>query len=187
MLEILNRYSHGLASIPILHALRERCCLARLAETAAVSPDQLEQEFSANRSYLDVALRMLVCLDWIRPTGDGRYKATPGLASSNVIPERIMDLYHFPFDLYVQGGAGESLDPWLERSERRWNSEHPYLPDYLDGLLIIPLLLTARAQGRLHLAEGKNAATVAATLRMKVDPAVRLGIERLFVTKGSAT
>ncbi|HEX7679467.1 MAG TPA: class I SAM-dependent methyltransferase, partial [Thermoanaerobaculia bacterium] len=182
----MNRYSHGLASIPILHALREHGGMARLAETVAVSAEQLARELSANRAYLDVALRMLVCLDWIRPTADGRYEPTPGLANASVIPDQIMDLYCFPFDLYVQGGAGESIEPWLERSERRWNSEHPYLPDYLDGLLIIPLLLSLRAQGRLSIAEEKDSGTVAATLSLNVDPAVRRGIERLFVAKGWA-
>ncbi|PYS30179.1 MAG: hypothetical protein DMG11_06165, partial [Acidobacteria bacterium] len=178
MLEILNRYAHGLSSIPILHALRARGCLARLAEAAPVSTEDLAREFSANRGYLDVALRMLVCLEWIRPVADGRYEATPELASSNLIPDRIMDLYRFPFDLYVQGGAGNSLEPWLEQSERRWNCQHPFLPDYLDGLLIIPLLLSLRAQGRLSIVEE--------TLGLDVDPAVRRWIERLFVARGWA-
>ena len=186
MLETLNRYSHGLASIPILHALRERGCLARLAQTIPVSAEQLAREFSANRAYLDVALRMLVCLDWIRPSADGRYNATPGLASSNVIPEQIMDLFHFPFDRYVQGGTGESLDPWLVRLERRWNSEHPYLPDYLDGLLIVPLLLALRAQGRLSITGDKEGGAFAATLRLNVGRAISREIERLFVAKGWA-
>src|SRR5260370_1091745 len=186
MLEMLNRYSHGLAAIPILHALRERGCLARLAETASISAEQLASEFSANRAYLDVALRMLVCLDWIRPAGDGRYKAMPGLASANIIPDRIMDLYRFPFDLYVQGSAGEPLEPWLEMSEQRWNSDHPYLPDYLDGLIIVPLLLSVRAQRQISIVEEKDSATVAATLRLNVDRTVRRVIERLFVARGWA-
>jgi len=175
MLEILNRYAHGLSSIPILHALRERGCLARLAGTAPVSAEELAHEFSANRGYLDVALRMMHCLEWLRPVADGRYEATPDLASASLIPDRIMDLYRFPFDRYVEGGSGESLEPWLELSERRWNSEHPFLPDYLDGLLIIPLLLALRAQQRLTI-EGE-------ILRLDVDPAVRSGVERLFVVR----
>ncbi|HXI26613.1 MAG TPA: hypothetical protein VNG71_22365, partial [Pyrinomonadaceae bacterium] len=186
MLEILNRYSHGLASIPILQALRERGCLARLSETVPFSAWQLASEFSANRAYLDVALRMLLCLDWIRPAADGRYVATPGLVNSNAIPDQIMDLYRFPFDLYVQGSAGESLERWLEQSERHWNCEHPYLPDFLDGLLIVPLLLSLRAQARLGITEEKNSETVASTLRLNVDPAVRRAIERVFVAKGWA-
>src|SRR5258705_531492 len=120
MLEILNRYSHGLASIPFLYALREHGGLARL-ESGSLSAEQLARGLSANRGYLDVALRMLVCLEWLRPAADGRYEATPELANARVIPGRIMDLYRFPFDAYVQGGAAESLEPWLEQSERRWN------------------------------------------------------------------
>ena len=185
MLEILNRYSHGLASIPVLHALRERGCLARLAETVPVSAEELAREFSANRAYLDVALRTLVCLDWIRPVADGRYEATPGLASANAIPDRIMDLYRFPFDRYVRDGAGECLEPWLEQSEQRWNCDHPWLPDYLDGLLIVPLLLALRAQGTLTIAD-ENETGPAAALRLNVDPVVGRAVERLFVAKGWA-
>jgi acyl transferase domain-containing protein/enoyl-CoA hydratase/carnithine racemase/acyl carrier protein/SAM-dependent methyltransferase len=186
MLEILNRYSHGLASIPIVHALRERGCLERLAETVPVSAEELAREFSANRAYLDVALRMLVCLDWIRPAADGRYGATPGLANSNSIPNGIMDLVRFPFDLYVQGDAGESLEPWLEQSERRWDSDHPYLPDFLDGLLIVPLLLALQTQKRLEVVERKRDGQIVATLRLRVNLSVRRAVERLFVAKGWA-
>ena len=180
MLEILNRYSHGLASVPILVALRERGCLTRLAGTGTVfSAEELAREFSANRGYLDVAIRMMVCLEWLRPTADGRYEATPELLSASVLPARIMELYRFPFDQYVRGDNGESFEPWLEQSERRWDSEHPFLPDYLDGLLVIPLLLALRTQGRLSV-DGE-------TLRLDVDPIVRHQIEQLFVAKGWGT
>src|SRR6478672_347727 len=187
MLEILNRYAHGLASIPFLHALQKRGCLGYLADTALVSAEQLAEEFSANRAYLDVALRMLACLDCIRPTADERYEARPGLADLCIIPDQIMDLYRFPFDLYVQGEATDSLDPWLERSEERWNSKHSYFPDYLDGLIIIPLLLSLRAQGRLCVTEEKAAGTVIRTLNLTVNPACRCVVERLFVAKEWAT
>ncbi|HXH41833.1 MAG TPA: methyltransferase, partial [Thermoanaerobaculia bacterium] len=187
MLEILNRYSHGLASIPFLYALRERGGLARL-ESGPLSAEQLARGLSANRGYLDVALRMLVCLEWLRPAADGRYEATPELANAHLIPGGIMDLYRFPFDAYVRGAAAESLDPWLEQSERRWNSDHPFLPDFLDGLLIIPLLLALQTQKRLEVIERKRKGDeqVVATLRLRVDPHVRRAVERLFVAKGWA-
>jgi acyl transferase domain-containing protein/enoyl-CoA hydratase/carnithine racemase/acyl carrier protein/SAM-dependent methyltransferase/NADP-dependent 3-hydroxy acid dehydrogenase YdfG len=182
MLEILNRYSHGLASIPILVALRDRGCLARIAQAGSVSAEELAREFSANPAYLEVALRMLVGLDWIRPAADRRYEARPGLANSNVIPDRIMDLYRFPFDVYVQGG-GECLEPWLERSEQRWYSEHPYLPDYLDGLLIVPLVLLLCARGQLVIAEETDEGSAAMTLSLNVHPAIHREVERLFLAK----
>src|SRR5260370_42388150 len=109
-----------------------------------------------------------------------------GWASANNIHDRNRDLYRFPFDLYVQGSAGEPLEPWLEMSEQRWNSDHPYLPDYLDGLIIVPLLLSVRAQRQISIVEEKDSATVAATLRLNVDRTVRRLIERLFVARGWA-
>ena len=187
MLEILNRYAHGLASVPFLHALRERGGLDRL-ESGPLSAEQLAQGLSANRGYLDVALRMLVCLEWVRPAADGRYEATPELAHARVIPGGIMDLYRFPFDAYVRGDATESLEPWLELSERRWNSDHPFLPDFLDGLVIIPLLLALQTQKRLEVIERKpkNDEQVVATVRLRVEPHVRRAVERLFVANGWA-
>ncbi len=179
MLELLNRYCHGLVSIPVLHALRERGVLARLAESTPVSVEQLAYELSPNRAYLDVALRMLVYLDWIRPTTDGKYEAMPALTHASVIPDRIMDLYRFPFDRYVVGGADDSLEPWLELSTRRWNSEDAHLPDFLDGLIVVPLLLSAHAETRLSVADES-------TLVLNVEPAARGAIERLFLANGWA-
>ena len=43
MLEILNRYANGLASIPILQALRERGCLARLAGPGPFTAEEVVQ------------------------------------------------------------------------------------------------------------------------------------------------
>ena len=182
MLEILNRYSHGLASIPLIHALRERGCLTRMEKAASVSAEELACEFSANRGYLDAALRTLVCLDWARLVAGDRYEATPSLANASVIPNQIMDLYRFPFDSYVQGNAGGSLDSWIARSERRWDSEHPYLPDYLDGLIVIPLLLALRAQGRMEIS-GEHEGTGTMILHLRVEPGVREAVERLFIAR----
>jgi len=180
MLELLNRYSHGLASIPLLHALKEKGCLTHLEAAGTFSSEPLARELSANRGGWEVALRMLVCLDWIRPTQAGQYAATPELANFRIIPDQIMALYGFPFDQYLQGSAEQSLEPWLDRSEKRWDSDHPFLPDYLDGLLIIPLLLALKAQGRLEISE-------TTTLRLNVSPAVRGDVERLFLSKGWAS
>jgi acyl transferase domain-containing protein/ubiquinone/menaquinone biosynthesis C-methylase UbiE/acyl carrier protein len=183
MLELMNRYAHGLASIPIIHALKGSGCLAYMEEVETFSSEHLARKFSANRGCLEVALRMLVCLDWIRPTQPGQYAVTSELANARAIPDDILALYAFPFDLHVQGSAGQSLAPWLDRSQKKWNSEHPFLPDFLDGLLIPPLLLTLKAQGRLDVSETKDAGEATATLRLEVSPAVRDEVTRLFVFK----
>lgn len=77
MFETLNRYSHGLAAIPLFHALRARGCVAAMEEAGTFSSRQLVRKFSANAGYLAVAIRMLEELDWVRPAGAGRYAVTP--------------------------------------------------------------------------------------------------------------
>ncbi len=182
MLEILNRYAHGIASIPVLHALDGRGCLSFMEEAGTFSAAELTHRFSANRAYIDVALRMFVSLGWIRPAADGRHEATPALANRNAIPGRIMELYLFPFEEHAAGNEATSLAEWVELSRRRWNSDDPYLPDFLDGLLIVPLLLALRAQGRLHVEER----TDGATLRIDASTAVRDELGALFVARGWA-
>lgn len=86
MLEMLNRYSHGLASIPFIHALRESGWLESLEEGATFSSAGLAHDLSANSADLDVALRLLVCLGWLRLTPDGRYTVTQEMAGYRVIP-----------------------------------------------------------------------------------------------------
>ena len=179
MLEILNRYAHGLASIPVVHALEGRGCLRFMEEEGTFTAGELTRRFSANGAYVDVALRMFVSLGWLRKAADGTYAATPSLAHRNAVPPRIMDLYLFPFAEYADGTAAQSLAPWVELSEQRWHSDDAHLPDFLDGLLIVPLLLALRAQGRLRLA--------GTTLHVDANAGVRAEVATLFAARGWAT
>ncbi|HEV7673037.1 MAG TPA: SDR family NAD(P)-dependent oxidoreductase [Candidatus Angelobacter sp.] len=183
MLELLNRYSHGLAAIPIIHALKQRGCLAWIEAAGPFCSEQLEIEFSGNRGYVEVALRMLTCLGWLRCPSAGRYEATAELARYREVPDRILELYRFPFHQYVERSSGESLAFWLKLSARRWNIDHAVLPDYLDGLLIIPLLLELKAQRRLDVIVETGALDAIATLCLRLDQPVRREVERLFVSR----
>jgi DNA-binding IclR family transcriptional regulator len=75
MFEILNRYCHGLASIPVFRALREAGCLSRLADGEPRSAGELAREFGGNSAYVEVALRMLLGVGWVRSAPGDRYVA----------------------------------------------------------------------------------------------------------------
>ncbi|MGD2114176.1 MAG: beta-ketoacyl synthase N-terminal-like domain-containing protein, partial [Acidobacteriota bacterium] len=211
MLELLNRYSHGFASIPLLAALRQAGALDLIATGEPFSAGELTRTLSANRGYLDASLRMLESLGWIRRLPDGgpadgsagaaerdaRFEATPELAREGreggveCIPDGIMELFGFPFDRYLEGVAGEagpglSLEPWMRRSAERWGSSHPFLPDFLDGLLVVPLLLALSRQGRWAV-PAERADGEGARLELDLpDRTVRDEVEGLFLDKGWA-
>ena len=103
-----------------------------------------------------------------------------------------MDLFRFPFDAYLaaeaedagaEGAAGLSLEPWLSRSAERWGSTHPFLPDFLDGVLLIPLLLALSRSGRWTIATDGGTAR----LRLDLEGRARAEVEALVLDKGWAT
>ena len=69
MLELLNRYSHGFAAIPVLAALRAGGALERVSSAEPFSAEELTRELSANRGYLEASLRLLESLGWNPATG----------------------------------------------------------------------------------------------------------------------
>jgi acyl transferase domain-containing protein/acyl carrier protein len=154
MLELLIRYSHGLAVVPLVDALRRRGALDRLAEPDGFTPSGLAEELGANPGPFEVALGALRTLGWIAPTEGGLLRTGPELARAREIPDDVLDLYAFPFDEYLDGGAGLSLAPWIDRSEARWGTDDPLLADLLDGVLAVPLLLAL--EGRSGADDGRG-------------------------------
>ncbi|MEX1830106.1 SDR family NAD(P)-dependent oxidoreductase, partial [Luteibacter sp. CQ10] len=169
MLEVLNRYAHGMVLLPFVDAMRRQGCLAHMASSGRFSTTSLCGRFSLNEGYVAVALRMFRTLGWIEAAGEDHWCVTGAFDAQAAIPDRIMELYRFPFDGYARGSAKRSLRRWLERSADGWATDDERLRDYLDGVFAIPLLLaleqhecvrrgTADAQGRmaldLDLAEG---------------------------------
>ena len=185
MLEILNRYAHGMVLIPLLDAFRERGCLLDFA-TSPLQPRALERKYTINRGYLEVALRMFESLQWLAPTGDGTYVATAKLAKSQALPPGVMSLYDFQYDRYFEGASSASLAPWIERCVNRWGCDHPSWPDYLDGPLLIPLLLALKTHRCVRVSEHTEEGRRIATLQLSLDPVAETQIRSVFLAKGWA-
>ena len=183
MLETLNRSAHGLAAIPMIDALRSRDGLSRIERMGAFDTDDVIRECAANAGYMEAALRVLVGLGWIRRVAGARYEATPHLSRARAIPERIMDLYGFPFDAFVEGRDVDALEPWLDLSAQRWGCDDELVADLLDGLLIAPLLLALRSSNRLEVVERRRGEASVPTMRLRVRPSVRRAVHRLLSSK----
>jgi acyl transferase domain-containing protein/SAM-dependent methyltransferase len=183
MLEVLNRYAHGVTAIPIFHALRKRGLISRIEQSSTFSLSQLAREFSVAPGPLEVALKLLASLGWITAREAGLLAPAADLRLLRFIPEGIMELCGFPFESYVREPAGLSLAAWIAESERRWQCDHPMLADFLDGLLALPLLLALGAEGRLRTAGGGEPGS-APVLELAVDGAVRGEVERFFAARG---
>ena len=145
MLTILNHYQHGFVAIPVVLACK-RHGLFELGQRSSPLPfDVLVKELCANSGHLRVALHMLVSMQWLSHDDDDRYTLTPISELHRHIPEDITSLLSFPMHEYISEHSDRlSLETWVELSGRRWNIQDPTMAHFLDGLLMIPLLLALR-------------------------------------------
>lgn len=144
MLDILNRYAHGLVCIPTLLACHKRHLFQRLPAQF----DHLVKQMHANSGHLQVAFRMLESLGWVQQDQPNYYIPTRHLTLIEHIPADITELLNFPFaDYLAQTPDTLSLRLWIERSADRWQLDDDWLADFLDGLLLVPLLLALHQRG----------------------------------------
>jgi malonyl CoA-acyl carrier protein transacylase len=142
MLEIINRYAHGFVAVPVILACKEKGLFELLQHHGSLSLEQLIERLGANGGHLQVALRMMRSLNWLSRNEVGQYSLTDEAQLHKKIPEEILDLYHLPIESYLKGEQPPGLlKDWIERSRQRWNVEDPMIADFLDGILVIPILL----------------------------------------------
>ncbi len=155
MLEIINIYNHGFVAIPVIIACKKRGFFNLLAREKALSCEQMSEQLKANSGHFQVALRMLESLHWLSRNEQGKYSLTPEAANYQAIPEDILELYLLPIESYLQGKQPGLLGKWIEYSCQRWNIDNPLIADFLDGLIVIPLLLALHKYNLLEDSETK--------------------------------
>ena len=142
MLDLLNCYLHGFVAIPVILACKKRGLFDLLASKNTASSQQIAHVLQANEGHLGVVLRILESLRWVKRHDDLSYSLTDYSQTVQEIPADIFELLHFPFNEYVtQTTKSQSLTKWIDRSLNHWQISAPTIAKFLDGLLVIPLLL----------------------------------------------
>jgi acyl transferase domain-containing protein/NAD(P)-dependent dehydrogenase (short-subunit alcohol dehydrogenase family)/ubiquinone/menaquinone biosynthesis C-methylase UbiE/acyl carrier protein/ribosomal protein S18 acetylase RimI-like enzyme len=139
MLDVLNRYAHGFVVVPVVLACRRGGVLAALQE-APRSAGELSAHLGANGGHLGVALRVFESLGWIERGTDGRFAATANVLQERLIPDDLWTLVDMDFDSYLKTGSGGLLAHWCDAVRARWNCANPLMADFMDGMLVVPLL-----------------------------------------------
>lgn len=146
MLSILNNFANGYIAIPVIHACRKGGLFDVLQQDQPRSFTNLVERLKANSGHLRVALNMLEGLNWVSRNSKNEFFLTSEAEIRIKIPIDIMSLMSFPMDNYVtdQTGGKFRLNKWFELSHQRWNINDSIFAAYLDGLLVIPLLLALK-------------------------------------------
>ncbi|MCP2728259.1 aminotransferase class I/II-fold pyridoxal phosphate-dependent enzyme [Limnofasciculus baicalensis] len=178
MLQKINRYTHGFVAVPVILACREKGLFELLAHESPLSLEQMVKHLGANSGHFKVALRMLESLHWLSRNEHLKYSLTSEAAIHNQIPEDVLQLYHLPIESYLQGKQGKLLGRWIDRSCQLWNLDNPLIADFLDGLLLIPLLLTLHKHNLLASEEKPLLSSLSGTVQEELG--------KLFVHLGWA-
>ncbi|MEO8400725.1 MAG: SDR family NAD(P)-dependent oxidoreductase [Gammaproteobacteria bacterium] len=148
MLEILNRYIHGYIAIPVILTCNQKGIFNFLSRDKAFYLDQLSSHFKANDGHLQIALRMFESMKWVQKNSDGLYLLTLSDEDYKIIksiPEKIISLYSIPFEqLLKKYRSKKTLQKWLSFVINFPSNEDSLLRDYLDGVVIVPLLLALK-------------------------------------------
>jgi acyl transferase domain-containing protein/acyl carrier protein/2-polyprenyl-3-methyl-5-hydroxy-6-metoxy-1,4-benzoquinol methylase len=148
MLDVLNRYAHGFVVVPVVLACRKGGVFAAL-QAAPRAAEALGKELGANLGHLQVALRLIESLGWIDRRPDGRFEANASLGKQRLVPDDLSALIQADMDRYLREGAGGLLAPWIEKVRGRWSVNDELLADFLDSLLVVPVLALLTKRGLL--------------------------------------
>ncbi len=177
MLDLINLYTHGFVAVPVILACKKKGLFQVLQQQGSLTLEQMVDLLNANSGHLQVALRMMQSLNWLSQNQLGEYSLTPEAEIYNTIPQDILDLYHLPIDSYLLGKQKSGfLKAWIERSKYSWDVSDPLIADFLDGILIIPILLGLKKNNLLKSGEQKH-------LFSELNSSVREELCELFVHK----
>lgn len=180
MLTILNNYAHGYVTIPVIFACEKQGLFEILDRVNPVPFPTLVKELRANSGHLQIALHMLESLNWVSKTRDDEYILTLEADIKQKFPKDIMKLMSFPMADYVnQVKKKHSLKKWMKLSSRSWNIDNPLYTQFLDGLLVIPLLLTLKKYDYLSSSD-----PLKVPLFSQLSPTVREEIVEFFTHQG---
>jgi amino acid adenylation domain-containing protein/non-ribosomal peptide synthase protein (TIGR01720 family) len=180
MLDIINRYLHGFVAVPVILACKEKGLFELLEHQGELTLEQIVESLGANGGHFQVALRMMRSLNWLSQNEVGAYSLTDEAEIHKKIPEEILDLYHLPIESYLMGEQQSGLlKDWIDRSRQRWNVDDPMIADFLDGILVIPILLALHKQNLLVEDEHKP-------LFSQLSDSVREELYELFASLGWA-
>ena len=180
MLELINRYAHGFVAIPVILACQEKGVFRLLKNENTLTLEQLSKGLGANSGHLQVALRLMESLQWVSCNKEKAFRLEAKSKSHRKIPKEILDLYRFPMDSYLtQSKERRRLDKWINLSQQRWKVADSLLADFLDGVLVLPLLITLKRYGLLEDVDKDEH-----DLFSKISPPAREEVARLFGNQG---
>ncbi|NEP27176.1 GNAT family N-acetyltransferase [Moorena sp. SIO3I6] len=179
MLELINRYQYGFVSIPVILACREKG-LFGLIKQKRITHRQIANIIGANTGHLQVALKMMESLGWLSKNEVDEYSLTDNFQPYYSIPEKILELYNLPIESYLLGKEKPGiLKSWIELSQQQWNINDRTIADFLDGVLIIPIMLGLHKHDLLAVDQEKP-------LLSGVNPHIKEELSTLFIAKGWA-
>jgi malonyl CoA-acyl carrier protein transacylase len=142
---LLNDYSHGYVITPLLLEARRSRILSSLKAQKAISLEASCKESKAHHGYIKILSSTLEALGLVTRRGDILLYSDDLDLYEDVqrIPENIINLYFIDPLNYIRTTSTSKWQPFLEDLQSRWPYiQSPILKNFLDGVLIAPLMVS---------------------------------------------
>ena len=159
MLTKLNRYCHGYVILPPIIAFKQRGVIDKVGFNRTFSMLDITDYTSINTGHLSVIFRSMTSLGWITQHKGDMYQFTESIRDVECFPDDICDLLKLDIDTCLTHSQQvELINSALIKANNDWNircdkNKHQFYVDLLDGLLVIPLILS---MNRHHLKKGSQ-------------------------------
>ena len=142
---LINHYCTGFVAIPTVLSLRKHGVFDVFFEGASISFSSLTHQFNLNQGHFSVALNLLVSMGWFTVESLGNYQMGLSKATISKIPDSLVTVYSR--SQTVNHTVYSSLQ-WFTDIENRWSLSDDRVADYLDGVVLLPFLLSLRSMFR---------------------------------------
>src|SRR5580658_2929575 len=150
MLEVVMRYAHGFVAVPVIAACRDGGVFAALSADGPQDLASLSARLGANDGPLAASLRLLVSLGWLDCDGAGHYRPTDRAALADAVPDGILELLRVDGRRHLDGTLPSPiLTRFLAAASAGWAVGDPLLASFLDGMVVVPLLVALQELGAL--------------------------------------
>lgn len=149
MLDLINRYCHGFVALPVINSIRQEGIFELFKNSESVEFETVLKHYPANKAYMKVAFRLLESLEILQ--FNGAYQTGKRFNWLDEIPADINTLLQL--DILtgsISPKANQLIDNWLALALKQGSVNDSMLADYLDGLILIPLLLHNRISNEVE-------------------------------------
>jgi len=178
VLDLINRYCHGYVVLPAIVELNKNNFFDSEFYRQSFSLHDVCHKKNISVGYLSVVFRSMLAMNLVQYDKNSGLWTACDQGEINRIPDDLPQMLRLASGRCLED---ESLSPqivnWIDRAINRWDFGEHFIADFIEGLLVIPLLLELKKNG-FYCPKEKNLDLT------NFSSDISIALKKLFVAKG---